>query len=97
MSSVIYTMTYAFFFYLAREDYSVAGFLGKTPFHFVLYAAIIIAGTWFLMHSQTRSLFKTKRLLREKEEAIAQIENQRAELERKNKSITDSLIYAKRI
>jgi serine phosphatase RsbU (regulator of sigma subunit) len=70
---------------------------GKTPVHFILYAAIIIAVTWFLIRSQTLTLFRTRRLLREREEALAQLENQRADLEQKNKSITESLTYAQRI
>jgi serine phosphatase RsbU (regulator of sigma subunit) len=46
---------------------------------------------------QTRTLVKTRRLLREKEQAIEFIELQKVELELKDKNITDSLIYAQRI
>lgn len=70
---------------------------GDNPLRFVLYSALVIAVAWIFIRSQTRSLIRTRRLLKEKESALIQIENQRAELERKNKSITDSLNYAQRI
>jgi serine phosphatase RsbU (regulator of sigma subunit) len=47
--------------------------------------------------SQARSLIRTRKLLREKEQALIWNEVQREELELKNKSITDSLNYAQRI
>ena len=70
---------------------------GITPFHLLLYAVLIISVMWFLVRSQTKSLIKTRKLLKEKDQALDKIENQRAELEFKNKSITESLIYAQRI
>lgn len=69
----------------------------RTPFHLVLYAVIILAIAYIIVNSQIRILVKTKRLLSEKEKALNLIEVQKAELEFKNKSITDSLIYAQRI
>jgi serine phosphatase RsbU (regulator of sigma subunit) len=47
--------------------------------------------------SQTRSLYLTRQLLKEKEEALSQIEKQKLELELRDKNLTDSLIYAQRI
>jgi serine phosphatase RsbU (regulator of sigma subunit) len=47
--------------------------------------------------SQTKSLYKARKLLKEKEQALNQIEKQKVELEIKDKNITDSLIYAQRI
>ncbi len=47
--------------------------------------------------SQTRSLYLTRQLLKEKEEALDQIEKQKFELEQRDKNLTDSLIYAQRI
>lgn len=70
---------------------------GDDPFRFVLYSALVIAFAWIFIRSQTRSLIRTRKLLKEKESALIQIESQRAELENKNKSITDSLNYAQRI
>ncbi len=46
---------------------------------------------------QTRIIIRTRKLLKEKELAFSEIERQREELELKNKNITDSLVYAKRI
>jgi serine phosphatase RsbU (regulator of sigma subunit) len=69
----------------------------NSPFHFVLYSAVIIAVTWFMIRSQTKSLIRTKRLLKEKEQAYAMIETQKTELEFAARRITDSLIYAQRI
>jgi serine phosphatase RsbU (regulator of sigma subunit) len=50
-----------------------------------------------LVMSQTKSLYKARKLLKEKEQALNQIEKQKVELEIKDKNITDSLIYAQRI
>jgi serine phosphatase RsbU (regulator of sigma subunit) len=47
--------------------------------------------------SQTRILIKTRKLLKEKEQALELIEVQKVELELKDRNITDSLIYAQRI
>jgi serine phosphatase RsbU (regulator of sigma subunit) len=47
--------------------------------------------------SQTRTLIKTRKLLKEKVQALELIELQKVELELKDKNITDSLIYAQRI
>jgi serine phosphatase RsbU (regulator of sigma subunit) len=68
-----------------------------TPYHLILYAVIAVSIVYFLIRSQTGRLIRIKRLLREKDETLLKIESQRAELESKNKSITDSLIYAQRI
>jgi serine phosphatase RsbU (regulator of sigma subunit) len=79
------------------ESASVSGIIGKNLFNFFTYVIVIIAVVWLLIRVQTRSLLRTRKLLKEKELALLQIESQRADLERKNKSITDSLIYAQRI
>ena len=50
-----------------------------------------------MLSSQTRILIKTKKLLREKEQALWLIEQQKSALEMRDKNITDSLIYAQRI
>lgn len=69
----------------------------KTPYHLIFYAAIILALAYIFVKSQIRTLIKTRRLLSEKGKILNQIEGQKAELELKDKSITDSLIYAQRI
>ncbi len=68
-----------------------------TPFHLLLYSALAISLVYFLVRSQTGRLIKIKKLLNEKELTLLQIESQRAQLESRNKSITDSLNYAQRI
>jgi serine phosphatase RsbU (regulator of sigma subunit) len=74
---------------------SVSEFL--TPFHLLFYSAFLISFVYFIVRSQTRQLFITKKLLREKELTLQKIESQKEELESKDKSITDSLNYAQRI
>ena len=69
----------------------------STPYHLILYSVLAISLVYFLLRSQTSRLKKIKNLLNEKEETLLKIECQRAELEFKNKGITDSLIYAQRI
>jgi len=69
----------------------------SSPFRFVLYGAIVIALVYWLVNSQTRMLIKTKNLLKEKEQALMMIEQQKVALELRDKNITDSLIYAQRI
>ncbi len=68
-----------------------------SPFHFIFYSIAVISLVYFLIKSQTRSLIRTKRQLRENEEALRLIETQKTELELKNKNVTDSLNYAQRI
>ena len=65
--------------------------------HFILYSALLILIVFILGMSQTRTLIKTRRLLRDKVQALEVIEIQKIELELKDKDITDSLIYAQRI
>lgn len=59
---------------------------------FIVLALLLIS-----IISQTRSLYLTRQLLKEKEEALDKIEKQKLELELRDKSLTDSLIYAQRI
>ena len=66
-------------------------------YHFILYGSITISIILLFILSQTRILVKTRKLLREKEQAYALIELQKVELEMRDKNITDSLIYAQRI
>jgi serine phosphatase RsbU (regulator of sigma subunit) len=68
-----------------------------SPFHLILYSTLVIAIILLLVVLQTRMLVKTKKLLREKQQALDLIEMQKGELELKDKDITDSLIYAQRI
>lgn len=62
-----------------------------------ILGVLLASSVFFLGLFQTRILMKTKKLLKEKEQAIELIEIQKVELELKDKNITDSLIYAQRI
>ena len=64
---------------------------------FILYTALLGSIVLLLILIQARTLARTRRLLREKQQAYGLIESQKAELELKEKDITDSLIYAQRI
>ena len=69
----------------------------ESPYRFILYSVLVIAFAYFLVMSQTRSLIKTKKLLKEKEMALDLVARQKIELELKDKGITESLQYAQRI
>ena len=66
-------------------------------YNLLIYGSITIIIILLFILSQTRILVKTRKLLKEKEQAYALIELQKVELEMKDKNITDSLIYAQRI
>lgn len=66
-------------------------------FRYLFYSVAVIAFVYFVILGQTRSLHKANNLLKEKEEALRQIALQREELEFKNRNITDSIVYAKKI
>jgi len=66
-------------------------------YHFLLYGSIIVSIILLFILSQTRILVKTRKLLKEKEQAYALIELQKVELELRDKNLTDSLLYAQRI
>jgi len=74
----------------------IPGF-SDSPYRFIFYSAIVIAVVYFLVMSQTRNLIKTRKLLSEKEHALHNIENQKIQLEYRDKDMTDSLVYAQRI
>ncbi|MDT8400192.1 MAG: SpoIIE family protein phosphatase [Bacteroidales bacterium] len=68
--------------------------VGTTVYHYIAYFALLLGLIYLIARYQTITLLKTRRLLREKETAYEEIARQRQELENKNRSITDSLIYA---
>jgi serine phosphatase RsbU (regulator of sigma subunit) len=78
-------------------DISVLDFSTATSWHFILFSIILLLLVILFILLQTRTLVKTRNLLKEKEQAFELIERQKAELELKDKDITDSLIYAQRI
>jgi serine phosphatase RsbU (regulator of sigma subunit) len=72
-------------------------FPGDSPYRIILYSVVVISFIYLLVKSQTRSLIKTRKQLKEKELAYNHIAKQKFELELKDKDLTDSLIYAQRI
>ncbi len=62
-----------------------------------LYIVLVVLSLVLFLRTRTRMLRKTSRLLRERELSMKEIELQKEELLLKNKSITDSINYAKRI
>lgn len=69
----------------------------KTNFAYFLYIFLLTAMIVWFFRYRTRSLRKANQELKEKERIAKQIAKQKEELTIKNKSITDSIIYAKRI
>ena len=78
---------------LAGDMYGF-GMLGNTIYHYIAYALVAGTAIFLLVRFQSRTLYRTRKLLQEKEKAYKEIDRQRYELERKNKDVTDSLIYA---
>ncbi len=74
-------------------------FLGFS-YSFSLYSVsgvFIIIVVFLMILLQTRILVKTRKLLKEKDQALYLIATQKYELEQRDKDLTDSLVYAKRI
>jgi serine phosphatase RsbU (regulator of sigma subunit) len=69
----------------------------RNEFAFAFYALMIILVVFFIFRWRTRRLRKANQQLKEKEIIARQVAKQKEELSVKNKNITDSLIYAKRI
>ncbi len=69
----------------------------KTKFAKIVYIIILVGFiVWFFQY-RTRSLRRSNQELKEKELIAKQVAMQKEELSIKNKNITDSIIYAKRI
>jgi len=62
-----------------------------------IYIVVSISLVYLLIHFNTRNLRRSNRILKEKEAAAKLVEKHREELMLKNKNITDSINYAKRI
>ncbi|MFH0841025.1 MAG: SpoIIE family protein phosphatase [Bacteroidota bacterium] len=63
----------------------------------LIFGGFILLTVCLIMMLQTRRLVKTRKLLKEKERALEDIGKRKAELEFRDKNLTDSLIYAQRI
>jgi ligand-binding sensor domain-containing protein/serine phosphatase RsbU (regulator of sigma subunit) len=69
----------------------------KTIWALILYVVVFIIVLFIFIESRTSSLKKANKSLTEKQEAALEIAKQKEELILKNKNITDSITYAKRI
>jgi len=69
----------------------------ETDIAYIIYGIIIIILIYFLVQYRTKSLRKANQVLIEKDKASREVEKQRQELAIKNKNITDSIQYAKKI
>lgn len=92
----MYLLNSLILFHILIADNSLNG-SDMSSFDFIFYGSILIIIVVLLILSQTRILVKTKKLLREKEQSIKLIEEQKVALEIRDKNITDSLTYAQRI
>ncbi len=69
----------------------------KSKIAFSLYIVTFFISLIIFLRTRTKMLRKTNRLLKEQENSMKEIEKQKEELLYKNKNITDSINYAKRI
>ncbi len=69
----------------------------RTKLANIIYGVLLVLFIFVFLRARTRILRRTNRLLRERELTMKEMEVQREELLLKNKSITDSINYAKRI
>jgi serine phosphatase RsbU (regulator of sigma subunit) len=79
------------------KNAEINGHWGDTTIIIFLSVAVVILIVLLIITSQSKNLIRTRKLLKEKEEALLKNEIQRQELNLINKSITDSLNYAQRI
>lgn len=69
----------------------------KTTFAYIIYVISLIGVLYFYIEYRTNKLRKANKILTEQQAAAREIEKQKEELSFKNKNITDSINYAKRI
>lgn len=69
----------------------------KSKYAYILYTILFFVAIFLFLRTRTRIVRETSRLLKEREFTMAEMEGQKEELLLKNKSITDSINYAKRI
>ena len=67
------------------------------PWPYLIYGLSGILIIYLLVRLQTVALIRTRKLLKDKEQALELVDRQKAELELKDKNLTDSLVYAQRI
>ncbi len=100
MRLIYLTYSYALLIYgvSARDTFAGTIINSTAPsYRYILYGILIIAFVYLLAMSQTRRLFKTRKLLKEKENTLNLLEEQKVKLELREKDLIDSLVYAQRI
>lgn len=63
----------------------------------IFYNALVIGLLFFYLYYRNKGIKRVNKLLQERESVLFELESQKEELMLKNKSITDSINYAKRI
>ncbi|MFP4024309.1 MAG: two-component regulator propeller domain-containing protein [Thiohalospira sp.] len=69
----------------------------KTKLAYAFYILLILLSVFWIVQYRTKTLRRSNQELKEKELIAKQVAKQKEELTVKNKSITDSIVYAKRI
>jgi serine phosphatase RsbU (regulator of sigma subunit) len=64
---------------------------------YIFLSVLVLVVGFLVMSRQTRTLIRAKRLISEKDNALLQLATQREELTVKNKNLTDSIVYARKI
>lgn len=82
---------------LSAAIFSKAVFADGGVFIYIFLSAVVLALGYVIVWGQTRSLIRASRLIKEKDEDLRQVAMQREELAYKNKNVTDSIIYARKI
>jgi serine phosphatase RsbU (regulator of sigma subunit) len=76
---------------------SILSVPGNNDYSLLLFGLVVALVIVLILRLQTRLLVRTRKLLKEKEQALDLVDKQRTELEIKDKDLTDSLVYAQRI
>jgi len=69
----------------------------KSTEAYIVYGLLALILVYLIVQYRTRTLLRSNRILKEKEVTAQQVEKQKEELILKNKNITDSINYGKRI
>lgn len=69
----------------------------KTVYAYIFYGIVVLLVIFWILSYRTQKLRESNQALKERQKAHIKIENQKEELAVKNKNITDSINYARRI
>ncbi len=76
---------------------NIIGRLSSYTLLYLIVGLVLILAIYLIVMLQTRYLIKMRKMLKQKEQTLEQVEKQKSDLELKDKNLTDSLIYAQRI